>query len=50
MAQESRDVSHPIYGPIIPVITIEGAFLKPMTDPSGAAIYGVPWIPSKYPQ
>jgi len=21
-----------------------------MTDPNGAAIYGVPWIPSIYPQ
>ena len=21
----------------------------PMTDPNGAAIYGVPWIPSIYP-
>ena len=23
--------------------------LDPMTDPNGAAIYGVPWIPSIYP-
>jgi len=23
--------------------------LYPMTDPNGAAIYGVPWIPSIYP-
>ena len=22
----------------------------PMTDPNGAAIYGVPWIPSTYPK
>ena len=22
---------------------------EPMTDPNGAAIYGVPWIPSIYP-
>ena len=26
-----------------------GAWWLPMTDPNGAAIYGVPWIPSIYP-